>query len=44
VVPEGQARIRAQVTSHHTKGDLQRAADLFAEGAGELHLALEKKK
>ncbi len=44
VVPEGQARIRAQVTTYHTKGDLQRAADLFAEGAGELHITLEKKR
>jgi glycine C-acetyltransferase len=33
VVPEGQARVRAQVHVEHTKSDLQRVADLFAEVA-----------
>lgn len=44
VVPEGQARIRAQVTAQHTKSDLGRIADLFAECAGALHLALDRKR
>jgi glycine C-acetyltransferase len=43
IVPDGAARIRAQVTAHHSPADLERAAALFAESATELHLALEKK-
>ena len=38
VVPEGTARIRAQVTVHHSPKALLRAADAFAEGATELKL------
>ena len=39
VVPEGAARIRAQVTVRHTQKALSKAADAFAEGATELKIA-----
>ena len=39
VVPEGAARIRAQVTVRHTQKALSQAADAFAEGATELKIA-----
>ncbi len=39
VVPEGAARIRAQVTSRHSQKALSKAADAFAEGATELKIA-----
>ncbi|HEX9101735.1 MAG TPA: aminotransferase class I/II-fold pyridoxal phosphate-dependent enzyme [Polyangia bacterium] len=43
VVPEGAARIRAQVTVRHSQKDLSRAADAFAEGIRELHIDLARK-
>ena len=39
VVPEGAARIRAQVTARHSQKELSKAADSFAEGATELKIA-----
>jgi glycine C-acetyltransferase len=39
VVPEGAARIRAQITVHHSAKALSRASDAFAEGATELKIA-----
>jgi glycine C-acetyltransferase len=39
VVPEGAARIRAQITVRHSQKDLSKAADAFAEGATELKIA-----
>jgi glycine C-acetyltransferase len=39
VVPEGAARIRAQVTARHSQKELSKAADAFAEGATELKIA-----
>jgi glycine C-acetyltransferase len=39
VVPEGAARIRAQVTVRHSQKALSKAADAFAEGATELKIA-----
>jgi glycine C-acetyltransferase len=39
VVPEGAARIRAQVTARHSQNALSKAADAFAEGATELKIA-----
>ena len=39
VVPEGAARIRAQVTARHSQKDLSAAADALAEGAKELKIA-----
>jgi glycine C-acetyltransferase len=44
VVPEGAARIRAQVTARHGQKDLSNAADVFAEGAKELKIAIERKE
>lgn len=38
VVPEGAARIRAQVTVRHSQKALSQAADAFAQGATELKL------
>ena len=38
VVPEGAARIRAQVTVRHSQKALSKAADAFAEGATELKI------
>jgi glycine C-acetyltransferase len=40
VVPEGAARIRAQVTARHSQKDLSRAADAFAEGVKELKIEI----
>jgi glycine C-acetyltransferase len=40
VVPEGAARIRAQVTARHSQKDLSQAADAFAEGAKELKIMM----
>jgi glycine C-acetyltransferase len=39
VVPEGAARIRAQITVRHTQKALSQAADAFAEGATQLKVA-----
>ncbi|HET8640386.1 MAG TPA: glycine C-acetyltransferase [Pseudonocardiaceae bacterium] len=39
VVPKGSARIRAQMSAAHTRADLRRAADAFAEARAELGLA-----
>jgi glycine C-acetyltransferase len=39
IVPEGAARIRAQVTVRHSQKALSKAADAFAEGATELKIA-----
>jgi glycine C-acetyltransferase len=36
VVPEGKARIRTQISAAHSRADLQRAADAFAEVKKEL--------
>jgi glycine C-acetyltransferase len=33
VVPQGQARLRAQISATHTREDLDRAADAFVEVA-----------
>jgi glycine C-acetyltransferase len=41
VVPEGAARIRAQVTARHSQRDLSNAADAFAEGIRELKISIE---
>jgi glycine C-acetyltransferase len=41
VVPEGQARIRAQVTARHGQKELSQAADAFAEGVKELKITIE---
>ena len=38
VVPQGQARIRTQVSAAHTPDDLLRAATAFAEARDELGL------
>jgi glycine C-acetyltransferase len=38
IVPEGAARIRAQVTARHTEAQLTRAAKAFGEGARELQI------
>jgi glycine C-acetyltransferase len=38
IVPEGSARIRAQVTARHTEADIKKAVDAFLEGARELNL------
>jgi glycine C-acetyltransferase len=38
VVPEGSARIRAQVTARHSQKDLSMAADAFADGVKELKI------
>ena len=38
VVPEGQARVRTQVSAAHTKEDLQFVIDKFAEVKTELRL------
>jgi glycine C-acetyltransferase len=40
VVPEGAARIRAQVTARHSQKDLSMAADAFAEGVRELKIEI----
>jgi glycine C-acetyltransferase len=42
VVPEGAARIRAQVTTRHSQKDLSNAADAFAEGIRELKISIER--
>jgi glycine C-acetyltransferase len=44
VVPEGAARIRAQVTTRHTREALSAAVDAFSDGAKELNLSIERKK
>jgi glycine C-acetyltransferase len=36
VVPQGQARIRTQMTAAHTRGQLERAVDAFAQAGHEL--------
>jgi glycine C-acetyltransferase len=43
VVPEGAARIRAQVTARHSQKDLSSAADAFAEGAKELKIMMRER-
>ncbi len=43
IVPEGAARIRAQVTVRHSQKDLSRAADAFAEGVKELNIDVARK-
>ena len=43
VVPEGAARIRAQVTARHSQKDLSRAADAFAAGVKDLNIELPRK-
>jgi glycine C-acetyltransferase len=42
VVPEGAARIRAQVTARHSQKDLSNASDAFAEGIKELKITVER--
>jgi glycine C-acetyltransferase len=44
VVPEGQARIRAQVTAHHTKADIAHAAAMFKEGADQLMISRDRRR
>jgi glycine C-acetyltransferase len=44
VVPEGAARIRAQVTAKHSQKDLSMAADAFSEGVRELKIEVAAPK